>query len=876
MKKFWIIILTFISIQAMAQMEVKEGSFKIIPDFIMTDKDSHYDGNGEEMALIKITTENISAEDRNKFYFKGNLATDFDVVPKIGELYVYLSAEAATFIEIKHPDFGKCTIDIMEMLGESLADFCAYEMVIVSNYKPDTEALPKYNYLVINTDQDDAMIYINDELIGLKDASSLLSVDTTHTWRIECDLHETESGEVTIPVGDPIVISKELKPNYGYVDVVTNPEDSALVIIDSKIVGVTPYQSDRIKTGKHDIVIMKENFKNVIQTFETDSAYTTYLDIDMEYSVVNVSVYADSLSKIYVDNKYKGDVTWSGILNEGIHLFEARKENHKAAFIEKELFIGADEIIELDKPEPIFSSIDIQTNPDEVDVYIDGEHYGKTQHKRLFIDKILIGQHEIRFEKDGYAMSIGIINVEESETLTISEILTEGYLVKIETDSIGDKVYVDEQYIGKSPIENYFTVGMHTARIERGSYRVEEDFNVSDDNDNRVEMFFGKNILIESDMEKDIIFVNDQYVGTSPHTVNLPYGRYKIDVVRKGKDKLIIADSVRITRNIVVNNDSESSIKIPVGKEVAIMTTDDRSRFYVNKQEVGKKTPSVTMYLPFGEHDVRLKSGRKEIKEKIVVKERGGEDVFNIYYGQLVIFDSDKEGDVVKIDGKKVGRTPLEMDVPYGDYKVKVKRHRKFHERNISVDKNDNISYFSFTPKRHRFSDFIDNGVRYFVLNASMSSERQSSYSYGLSFGSYRQIGWFLSGMTNFDVVDNMYCTGITQLLLNFKSYIDNSSETISDKTIDSRLAVIGGLLVKTFGPVYLKFGAGYGLYSTYLQTVNENWHLDEEKSYEGLLLTGGLQFNLKNLIISAEVVTPPDFKALEFKVGLGLGWKKK
>ena len=87
--------------------------------------DRRYDMNDLPMALIKISTENISAEQRRKFAFRGNLATSFEVEHKPGEIYLYVSS-CATFIEIIHPDFGKTEY----WLPYDLCDFCGYEMVL--------------------------------------------------------------------------------------------------------------------------------------------------------------------------------------------------------------------------------------------------------------------------------------------------------------------------------------------------------------------------------------------------------------------------------------------------------------------------------------------------------------------------------------------------------------------------------------------------------------------------------------------------------------------------------------------------------------------------------------------------------------------------
>ena len=42
------------------------------------------------------------------------------------EIYLYITAKSATFIEIHHPDYGKTEY----WLPETLCDYCGYEMVV--------------------------------------------------------------------------------------------------------------------------------------------------------------------------------------------------------------------------------------------------------------------------------------------------------------------------------------------------------------------------------------------------------------------------------------------------------------------------------------------------------------------------------------------------------------------------------------------------------------------------------------------------------------------------------------------------------------------------------------------------------------------------
>lgn len=417
MKKLLLILFVFISLNVFGQIKVKEDSFKKIDGYVMLNKYEHTDVNNAPMALIKISTENINAEQRRKFTFKGNLATFFDVHFEPGEIYLYVSAAAATFIEIIHDDFGKTEFT----LPYDLCEFCGYEMVIVRP-NVDYDNMPQINYLVINADQDNAAIYIDDNYVGDKEASRSFEIGSKHTWKIDCKLYHSESGEVTITSGDAIEISKTLRPAYGYINVTTNPEMNAVVFIDNERVGTTPYKSDKMPSGTYSVRIVKEMYDAVENTFIIEDGATTLAEMSLSAGFMKLTVKADPDSDIYIDSEYKGKGEWNGEVLFGTHYLEARKENHKPAVMKVELDKNSTGEIVLENPRPITGHIDINTSPMKADIYLDGKHYGTTP---KVISNIIIGEHKLKLEKDGYVALEKDIVVEEGEMLSLNEKLLE-------------------------------------------------------------------------------------------------------------------------------------------------------------------------------------------------------------------------------------------------------------------------------------------------------------------------------------------------------------------------------------------------------------------------------------------------------------------
>ena len=539
MKKLFLILLIFMSLTSFAQMQVKENSFHQIDGYVMLDKNDHYDDNNLPMALIKISTENITAEERRRITFKGNLATYFDVHFEPSEIYLYISAQSATFIEIHHPDYGKTEFT----LPFDLKDFCGYEMVL--QYIPiglNTNVTQQNNYLTIICDQPNASIYIDDQYVS--DGFKSLAIGTTHSWRIECDMYHTESGTVTITKDEPITIEKQLRPAYGFIKVSSKPESGAIVFINHKKVGTTPYQSDKMASGTYNIRVVKDMYKTTEQTFTITDGNTTDALLDMAANFINLTVETDPDSDIYIDEQLKGKGKWSGRISDGAHFVEVKKDKHRTVSKNLNLVLGKDEVIKIEAPAPIVGMLDISSLPVKANIYLNGKHYGATPR---IISDLLIGDYTLKLEKEGCASVTKNITIEENQTLTIKENLPTGKEVVIKTDQSGDKIYVDDNYIGTSPITTNLSYGSHNLKAVRGTQIAVKTVEVKTTTvKDEFVLAFGKMINITSNQKGDDIYVDGKKVGTTPMEIDFSLGKHEVEV-RRGK--LYEKKDLQVTKN---------------------------------------------------------------------------------------------------------------------------------------------------------------------------------------------------------------------------------------------------------------------------------------------------------------------------------------
>lgn len=716
----------------------------------------------------------------------------------------------------------------------------------------ENAVMPEINYLTITSDQQNSMIYINGEFVGFNKAVKSLNVGEAYTWKVECDMYQPESGNDTMTSGEVVMLNMEMQAAFGLLNVTTLPEDDAMVFVDNKHIGNTPLASIKMPVGQHKMLVFRGDYSPYCHDFEIIGNDTVNVDVEMIPNIKEITIVADDMSDIYIDDEFKGTGNWNGNVALGSHIFEAKKVSHKPAVLFADIKQELDEdTIFLSTPTPIYGSLDVATTPSGASVYIANECIGKTP----FVKNLLIGEYELTLKNEGSADIIMNINVTENDTLFIDEEFGQSKRVFVKTDRSGDSLFVNDRYVGLSPQSLYLTYNVHSIKAIRDKYNATNEIDVFYASDT-VEVFVGKEVRIVTDREKDNVYLDERLIGKSPCTTRISYGTHELKVMR-GK--------YAYKQTLAVEDDGVEDVNVKLGENVTFKTTNKGDKVYVNNKYIGKAP--LTKYLYYGDVDVKIVRDKKlESTQTISVREDDGINEYTLYIGQLVTFESSKKGDDIYIDGIKVGDSPLEYDVPIGNHEIVAKRNRKTDVQQLYIIKNGQ-THFTFTPARESVNEFISQGMKFFALNAS---QLEGKNSYGVSLGSYKKVGWHISLMTNFDVVDGKYQTGLTQFLTSYNEASPDMTD-FTGKQLNSRLSATAGLMFKVAGPVYLKLGGGYAMYSTFDQALNEEWYKSvSDINYNGLLLTGGLQFNLRNLVISTDINTTKDLEFMEFKVGIG------
>lgn len=119
------------------------------------------------------------------------------------------------------------------------------------------------------------------------------------------------------------------------------------------------------------------------------------------------------------------------------------------------------------------TAIKVICSTEGAELYIDGELIGQTPFKDIV--PVATGEHTIRVSRLGFTPYIDVIKVKNGQTSKIEVDLTPiSGVLGITSSSVKDgpavRVFIDEKFFGKAPLETEVPLGNHQVRVERPGF----------------------------------------------------------------------------------------------------------------------------------------------------------------------------------------------------------------------------------------------------------------------------------------------------------------------------------------------------------------------------------------------------------------------
>ena len=358
------------------------------------------------------------------------------------------------------------------------------------------------------------------------------------------------------------------------------------------------------------------------------------------------------------------------------------------------------------------------------------------------------------------------------------------------------------------------------------------------------------------------ILIDGKQVGETP--MQLPtilIGEHTLRLEKEGCASLAKTITIEEGKTLTLNE------TLDTGRSIVVKTDRSGDKIYVDGDFVGE-TPRETP-LGFGHHTIRVVRNGVKVEKEVDVMEstRNGLDLV-FEFGRLITISTDQNGDVVLVDGERVGTSPVSVDLPEGRHSIHAQRDKKYADKDIEVLKEGGENAHRLVLHGETISHFVQNGVTFVTLNATY--DFVATPSFGFCVGSVKRWGWFVTAMSNFQF-DAMKYSKVTDA----NGLVEGTYPSLTGSALHTRISVMGGLVYHIDGPVYIRLGAGYGSSITSQRSMDGNMVRISNYTFEGVDTTAGFQLNLKGFTLTADAVTT-NFKTLEAKIGLGYCWKRK
>ena len=261
----------------------------------------------------------------------------------------------------------------------------------------------------------------------------------------------------------------------GKVIIESLPEDGMAIYINEKFTGkYTPATIDGLSIGEHTVKLTHPLYRTQLKVV-TIGEIALHLKFEMVAAYATLSVNTTNDAIILVDNKLVGSTSWSGKVGEGTHSISVEKEGYFARQQQVTILRGRDLHVDL-MLTPKTGSIEIETDPPGAMVTLNGEMYGLTP---KIIKDLPLGTYNMVLNKPDYTSIVKRISITDSGLTQLSFSLVSGKEVKILSNIDGAIVFINDENVGKTPLNIWLKYGSHNVKLQFDSIVTVETIEVA-------------------------------------------------------------------------------------------------------------------------------------------------------------------------------------------------------------------------------------------------------------------------------------------------------------------------------------------------------------------------------------------------------------
>ena len=327
-----------------------------------------------------------------------------------------------------------------------------------------------------------------------------------------------------------------LSISSNWVAVKMQPSD-AVVEIDGKFCA---NGKAMLSTGEpHSLVATHRYYHPFEATIRASSEEKMEYSFEMSpaFGWLNITSKPENGATVLIDNRRVGVTPYrSDTLASGEYEVTLLKDMYES--VTKTVSVRDNNVGSIDIPmKAAFAEIKIATDG-ESSIYVDGAERGKG----VWTGRLGEGEHIVEARKASHRSSMKRIDVTagRNESITVAAPTPIYGALNINTSPDEAAVYLDGTRIGETPIiKTDVLIGERSLRFEKaGCAPLTKTVTVSENQmlDVSEKLVTGKEVSISTDGKGDKIYVDGVYIGASPASPTLGFGRHEVKAVRDGKE----------------------------------------------------------------------------------------------------------------------------------------------------------------------------------------------------------------------------------------------------------------------------------------------------------------------------------------------------
>lgn len=255
-----------------------------------------------------------------------------------------------------------------------------------------------------------------------------------------------------------------------YVVFQVQPQNAVVTLDGEMLETADGVATKMMRFGTYDYRVQAPNYlQEVGKVTVNDPKQKHVVSITLKPNFAPVTLTVGNNAEIWVNGERKGQGSWTGNLGAGTYEMETRLANHRPATTTRDIAASADPLtIQLNAPTPIYGEADINSTPGMADIYIDGQKRGQTPQ---LIEQLLIGQHQVRLSRQGFADYNGTVTIREGETAKVSATLSNATTITISSTNPQALLFIDGVAEGTASGQKQTSFGEHQVRLVAEGWR---------------------------------------------------------------------------------------------------------------------------------------------------------------------------------------------------------------------------------------------------------------------------------------------------------------------------------------------------------------------------------------------------------------------